>query len=81
MPIYVYEPLKTGCRFCRHGFEQMQQMSDAPLRKCPRCGKPCRRVPASIGRPTTPFLSKSNLQKKGLTKLVKNRDGKYEVGK
>jgi putative FmdB family regulatory protein len=81
VPFYQYEPVGKSCTFCRRGFEQFQQMSDRALTKCPECGKRCRRVPASIGRPTTPFLSKSNLEKKGLTKLVKNRDGKYEVGK
>jgi putative FmdB family regulatory protein len=32
MPIYEYQ-----CRSCGHRFEQMQKVSDAPLRKCPEC--------------------------------------------
>lgn len=35
MPIYEYE-----CRDCGHQFEALQKVSDAPLRKCPECGKP-----------------------------------------
>ena len=35
MPIYEYE-----CQACGHQFEALQKVSDAPLRKCPECGKP-----------------------------------------
>lgn len=34
MPTYDYR-----CTACRHTFEQFQSMKDAPLRKCPKCGK------------------------------------------
>src|SRR3954462_1984009 len=34
MPTYEYECLKCG-----HHFEVFQQMSDAPVKKCPKCGK------------------------------------------
>jgi len=34
MPIYEYQ-----CEACGHHHEAMQKMSDAPLRKCPECGK------------------------------------------
>ena len=35
MPIYEYR-----CESCGHELEQLQRMSDAPLRTCPACGKP-----------------------------------------
>ena len=35
MPFYEYQ-----CEACGHHHEAMQKMSDAPLRKCPECGKP-----------------------------------------
>ncbi len=35
MPIYEYE-----CQACGHTFEALQKISDAPLRRCPECGKP-----------------------------------------
>ena len=34
MPIYEYR-----CTKCNHSLEALQKMSDAPLRKCPACGK------------------------------------------
>ena len=34
MPTYEYK-----CKACSHQFEQFQSMKDAPLRKCPKCGK------------------------------------------
>ena len=33
-PTYEYE-----CGACEHRFEEFQSMSDAPLKKCPKCGK------------------------------------------
>ena len=35
MPTYDYV-----CRACEHRFEHFQSMQEAPLRKCPECGKP-----------------------------------------
>jgi putative FmdB family regulatory protein len=34
MPIYEYR-----CGACGHHLEALQKMTDAPLRKCPECGK------------------------------------------
>jgi putative FmdB family regulatory protein len=34
MPFYEYE-----CNNCGHTLEAMQKVSDAPLKKCPHCGK------------------------------------------
>ena len=34
MPIYEYR-----CGACGHHLEALQKMSEAPLRKCPECGK------------------------------------------
>lgn len=34
MPTYEYR-----CKSCSHEFEHFQSMKDAPLRKCPECGK------------------------------------------
>jgi putative FmdB family regulatory protein len=34
MPTYEYK-----CTNCSHAFEQFQSIKDAPLRKCPECGK------------------------------------------
>ncbi len=32
MPLYEYE-----CKKCHHRFEEIQQFSDPPIRKCPKC--------------------------------------------
>ncbi len=32
MPLYEYE-----CKKCHHRFEEIQQYSDPPIRKCPKC--------------------------------------------
>jgi len=34
MPFYEYE-----CKQCGHQLEAMQKVNDAPLKKCPNCGK------------------------------------------
>lgn len=34
MPTYDY-----ACTKCGHTFETVQSMKDAPLKKCPKCGK------------------------------------------
>jgi len=35
MPIYEYQ-----CQACGHHLDALQKVNDAPLRKCPECGKP-----------------------------------------
>jgi putative FmdB family regulatory protein len=34
MPTYEYR-----CNACKHQFEELQSFSEAPLKKCPQCGK------------------------------------------
>ena len=34
MPTYEYR-----CNACNHTFDERQEMSDNPLKKCPECGK------------------------------------------
>ena len=34
MPTYQYE-----CDACNHAFEMLQSMTEAKIRKCPKCGK------------------------------------------
>ncbi len=81
MPTYEYESEspKKSCKHCRERFEVMQSISDKPLTTCPQCGAAIKRVPSLPRRPQTPFLSSGNLAQKGLTKLTKNSDGKYEI--
>jgi putative FmdB family regulatory protein len=39
MPTYEYE-----CKHCGYIFDAFQNMSDAPLKDCPQCGKDVRRL-------------------------------------
>jgi putative FmdB family regulatory protein len=39
MPTYEYK-----CESCGHHFEKRQSMSDKPVKTCPKCGQPVRRV-------------------------------------
>ncbi|MBN1939794.1 MAG: zinc ribbon domain-containing protein [Candidatus Aminicenantes bacterium] len=42
MPIYEYK-----CERCRKRTETIQKISDPPLRKCPHCGGPLRKLISS----------------------------------
>jgi len=43
MPTYEYL-----CDTCGHQFERRQKMSDAPVKKCPECGKRVRRLIGAV---------------------------------
>ena len=83
MPTYVYEAVdkKRSCKTCRDGFETDQSIKDDPLRNCPECGSPIRRVITGVNistaRSTKSLLSDKNLKKHGFTKLVNEGDGKF----
>jgi|DewCreStandDraft_5_1066085.scaffolds.fasta_scaffold03324_9 putative FmdB family regulatory protein len=44
MPTYEYE-----CRECSVRFERIQRFSDEPIKTCPECGGPVRRVFHPVG--------------------------------
>lgn len=44
MPTYSYR-----CDSCGHRFEAFQRFADDPLRECPECGSPIRRVIQPVG--------------------------------
>ncbi len=77
MPIYVYKSTEQGCEYCKDGFEIFQAMSDKPLKVCPKCDKPIKKIPASFGG-GEPSMSNGKLRDLGFTKLVKRGDGSYE---
>jgi len=47
MPLYEYE-----CQSCGEHVERIQRVNDAPLRECPKCGGPLRRL---LGVPALQF--------------------------
>ena len=53
MPFYEYQ-----CNNCGHTLEAMQKITEAPLKKCPHCGKPQLRklMSAPVFRLMSPWL-------------------------
>ena len=80
MPIFEYEAQEgaDGCPFCRAGFEWVQRVSDPPLRKCPKCGAPVRKLISrfSVGFSRTGLDSRA--KSAGFHKLEKLGRGEYE---
>ncbi|UCE51091.1 MAG: zinc ribbon domain-containing protein [Desulfobacterales bacterium] len=75
MPVYEYEHMATPCKL-GHKFEFEQSMNDKPLKKCPQCGSPVRKIISriNISCPKTD----GELRDLGFTKLVRRDDGVYE---
>jgi len=75
MPIYEYEHLEQPCALGKK-FDFEQSIHDNPLKQCPNCAGPLRKL---ISR-TNISITKSNaeLRDLGFTKLVKRDDGVYE---
>jgi putative FmdB family regulatory protein len=47
MPLYEYQ-----CKKCGHRFEKIQQFSDKPIKKCPKCSGPVEQL---ISAPAVQF--------------------------
>ena len=86
MPTYVYGViLSEDDNAVGETFEIEQGIKDPPLTHHPQTGQPVRRVMcapfvAGIWSPMKMKrnVSDKNLEKKGFTKYIKNRDGQYE---
>ena len=82
MPTYCYESDgEKGCPLCTGGFEIVQSMKDDPLKTCPDCGGPLRKIIQApyIGskHSSKSVLSDENIKKHGFTKLVNEGGGKF----
>jgi putative FmdB family regulatory protein len=46
MPIYEYQTIRTerACPSCREPFEVIQNIDERPLKVCPSCGSPVRKI-------------------------------------
>jgi len=75
MPIYEYEHLKEPCKLGKV-FDFKQALSDDPLKACPQCKQPVKKIISqiNISCPKT----NAELRDRGFTKLVKRDDGVYE---
>lgn len=84
MPTYVYQVINDDGSD-GEVFEVVQKMSEAPLKKHPKSGKPVRRIPQAPIIPgnwsdhaTNQKLSNKNLDRLGFTKYERAGDGFYE---
>lgn len=75
MAVYEYEHTGKACRLGKV-FEVEQPLADDPLRACPQCGGPLRRL-ISRSFVSTPRTD-SELKGMGFTKLVRRDKGVYE---
>lgn len=80
MPIYAYRPTnERHCRFCVHGFEVTQKISEARLEHCPQCKAPVRReISAAAIAKSGPSLDPANIEKHGFTQYRRSGKGIYE---
>ena len=80
MSLYSYIATNSSkcCEYCCKAFELLQKSNSEPVKQCPKCGAPVKRVVTnfSIG------ISKSSLdtkaRKKGFHKLKRLNKGEYE---
>lgn len=79
MPLYEYELSEGGCAICGGTFTLRRPLSAPPLKQCPLCKKPVRRVFSSFNTPhLTKPLSISDAKKAGFTVLKRLGKGEYE---
>ncbi|MGH8046556.1 MAG: FmdB family zinc ribbon protein [Chthoniobacterales bacterium] len=79
MPIYEYEPLDGDCKICDGRFELRRPASRAPLKACPLCRKPVRKIVSTVNTPRlTKPLSISDARSAGFQILKRRDKGVYE---
>lgn len=75
MPVYEYKHVSGMCEK-GNVFEIQQAISEPPLKKCPQCGQPVKRLISLVG--VSVPKTNSELRDMGFTKLVRRDDGIYE---
>ena len=76
MPVYEYKHEEKGCSELGDRFEILQKISDDPLKVCPKCQRPVRRLIPLINISTP--KSDSEYKEMGFAKLVRRDTGVYE---
>lgn len=80
MPIFEYQARdeEKGCPHCREKFEVLQRISEQPLKECPHCGAPVRRLISApnIGESRTGLADRA--KSSGFHKFQKLSKGEYE---
>jgi len=79
MPLYEYEICEGDCKMCGGRFTLRRPMSAPPLRDCPLCKKPVRKIISQVNTPKlTKPVSYTDAKKAGFTVLKKVSKGEYE---
>jgi len=79
MPIYEYELCEGDCKVCGGKFTLRRPLSAEPLKVCPLCKKPVRKIISGFNTPTlTKPTSISDAKKAGFTVLKRVGKGEYE---
>jgi len=69
MPIYEYEPCEGDCKICGGRFELRRPASREPLKACPLCKKPVRKVVSMTNTP----------RKSGAALIADAKDAGFQV--
>jgi len=79
MPIYEYELCEGDCVVCGGQFTLRRPISAAPLKVCPACRRPVRKIISTFNSPVkTKPVSLSDAKKAGFTVLKRLGKGEYE---
>ncbi|MFM1941403.1 MAG: hypothetical protein RI897_385 [Verrucomicrobiota bacterium] len=79
MPLYEYELCEGDCKMCGGKFTLRRPMDAPPLKDCPLCRKPVRKIISQVNTPKiTKPVSYTDAKKAGFTVLKKVSKGEYE---
>ncbi len=79
MPIYEYELQDGDCKICGGRFELRRPMDREPLKACPLCKKPVRKIVSAANTPRVAKpLSISDAKSAGFQVLKRRDEGVYE---
>ncbi len=79
MPIYEYELQDGDCKICGGCFELRRPMNREPLKACPLCKKPVRKIVSAANTPRVAKpLSISDAKSAGFQVLKRRDAGVYE---
>ncbi|MCX7713907.1 MAG: zinc ribbon domain-containing protein [Chthoniobacterales bacterium] len=79
MPLYEYEPEGGECKICGGRFELRRPIDRPPLKNCPLCRKPVRKVVSLINTPKlTKPLSVAEAKSAGFAVYERREKGVYE---
>lgn len=78
MPIYEYEHTAAKGPDCKDPIETMQSISEEPLKACPDCGNPVRRIVSQTSFAFPIDLNPDKTAKQGFTTYRKTGKGTYE---